>query len=54
VKFKQFRLNSFYNAIPILDNANDWFKWSQKVKEFIGISAVADDGTTPPEDKEEA
>uniref|UniRef100_A0A093VNJ9 Copia protein n=1 Tax=Talaromyces marneffei PM1 TaxID=1077442 RepID=A0A093VNJ9_TALMA len=54
VKFEQFGLNSFYNAIPILDNANDWFKWSQKVKEFIRISAVADDGTAPPEDEEEA
>jgi hypothetical protein len=54
VKFEQFGLNSFYNAIPTLGNANDWFKWSQKVKEFIGISAVADDGATPPEDEEEA
>lgn len=54
VKFEQFGLNSFYNAIPILDNANDWFKWSQKVKEFIGISAVADDGVAPPENEDEA
>jgi hypothetical protein len=54
VKFKQFGLNSLYSAIPTLDNANDWFKWNQKVNEFIRISAVADDGTTPPEEEEEA
>jgi hypothetical protein len=53
-KFEQFGLSSFYNDIPKLDNAKDWFKWSQKVKEFIRISAVADDGTTPPEEGEEA
>ncbi|CRG92846.1 hypothetical protein PISL3812_09917 [Talaromyces islandicus] len=54
VKFEQFGLNTFYSAIPTLDNANDWFKWNQKVKEFIRISAVADDGVTPPEEEEEA
>ncbi|KUL81311.1 hypothetical protein ZTR_09814 [Talaromyces verruculosus] len=54
VKFEQFGLNAFYNDIPKLDNANDWFKWSQKVKEFIRISAVADDGAAPPENEEEA
>jgi len=53
-KFEQFGLNAFYNAIPILDNANDWFKWNQKVNEFIRISAVADDGTAPPMEDEEA
>jgi hypothetical protein len=26
VKFEQIGLNAFYNAIPPLDNANDWFK----------------------------
>ncbi|KAF2684427.1 hypothetical protein K458DRAFT_260694, partial [Lentithecium fluviatile CBS 122367] len=30
-KFEQFGLNTFYNAIPTLDNANDWFKWNQKL-----------------------
>ncbi|KAJ5473962.1 hypothetical protein N7475_003528 [Penicillium sp. IBT 31633x] len=53
-KFEQFGLNAFYNGIPILDNASDWFKWNQKVNEFIRISAVADDGTTPPIEEEEA
>lgn len=53
-KFEQFGLNSFYNAIPTLDNANDWFRWNQKVNEFIRISAVADDGATPPAEEEEA
>lgn len=53
-KFEQFGLNSFYNAIPTLDNANDWFKWNQKVNEFIQISAVAEDGTAPPIEAEEA
>ncbi|KAJ5829151.1 uncharacterized protein N7525_007404 [Penicillium rubens] len=53
-KFEQFGLNTFYNGIPILDNASDWFKWNQKVNEFIRISAVADDGTTPPTEEEEA
>ncbi|KAF4769462.1 hypothetical protein HAV15_008892 [Penicillium sp. str.  len=52
-KFEQFGLNAFYNGIPILDNASDWFKWNQKVNEFIRISAVADDGTTPPIEEEE-
>jgi hypothetical protein len=54
VKFKQFGLKAFYNNIPKLDNTNDWFKWSQKVKEFIQISAVADDRATPPEQAEKA
>jgi hypothetical protein len=53
-KFEQFSINTFYNKIPILDNANDWFKWNQKVHEFIRISAVANDGTTLPEGEEEA
>lgn len=53
-KFEQFGLNSFYNAIPTLDNANDWFKWNQKVNEFIRISAVADDGIDSPVEEEEA
>ena len=53
-KFEQFGLNAFYNAIPVLDNANDWFKWNQKVNEFIRISAVAGDGTAPPIEEEEA
>ena len=53
-KFEQFGLNAFYNGILILDNASDWFKWNQKVNEFIRISAVADDGTTPPIEDEEA
>ncbi|KAJ5543823.1 hypothetical protein N7513_003404 [Penicillium frequentans] len=38
----------------MLDNASDWFKWEQKVHEFIRISAVADDGITPPTEEEEA
>ncbi|CAI6013798.1 unnamed protein product, partial [Clonostachys chloroleuca] len=53
-KFEQFGLNTFYNAIPTLDNSNDWFKWNQKVKEFIQISAVAEDGTDPPLEEEDA
>jgi hypothetical protein len=53
-KFEQFALNTFYNAIPLLDNANDWFKWKQKVNDFIQISAVADDGALPPLEEEEA
>jgi hypothetical protein len=53
-KFEQFRLNTFYNGILILNNASDWFKWNQKVNEFIRISAVADDRTTLPIEEEEA
>jgi hypothetical protein len=53
-KFEQFGLNSFYNAIPTLDNANDWLKWHQKVKEFIQISAVAEDRAEPPLEEEDA
>lgn len=53
-KFKQFGLNAFYSAIPTLYNANDWFKWNQKVNEFIRISAVAEDGATPPIEEEDA
>jgi hypothetical protein len=53
-KFEQFGINTFYNGIPTLDNASDWFKWNQKVNEFIRISAVADDGATPPIEEEEA
>ncbi|KAJ5654904.1 hypothetical protein N7490_001907 [Penicillium lividum] len=53
-KFEQFGLNAFYNNIPILDNASDWLKWNQKVNEFIRISAVADDETTPPLEESEA
>ncbi|CAG9948808.1 unnamed protein product, partial [Clonostachys rosea f. rosea IK726] len=53
-RFEQFGLNSFYNAIPTLDNASDWFKWNQKVKEFIQISAVAEDGAEPPLGEEDA
>ncbi|KAK0822505.1 hypothetical protein LTR03_018128, partial [Friedmanniomyces endolithicus] len=52
-KFEQFGINTFYNGIPILDNASDWFRWNQKVNEFIRISAVADDGATPPTEEEE-
>ncbi|RAO71520.1 uncharacterized protein BHQ10_007532 [Talaromyces amestolkiae] len=54
VKFEQFSLNAFYNDIPKLNNTNDWFKWSQKVKEFIRISTITDDGAAPPENEEEA
>jgi hypothetical protein len=43
-KFEQFRLSTFYNNIPVLDNAGDWFRWNQKVNKFIRISPVADDG----------
>ncbi|CAG9955910.1 unnamed protein product [Clonostachys rosea f. rosea IK726] len=53
-KFEQFGLGAFYNAIPTLDNANDWFKWNQKVNEFIQISAVAEDKADPPLEEEEA
>jgi hypothetical protein len=53
-KFEQFGINTFYNGIPILDNASDWFRWNQKVNEFIRISAVADDGATPPIEEKEA
>ncbi|KAK2730927.1 hypothetical protein FQN57_003788, partial [Myotisia sp. PD_48] len=53
-KFEQFGLNTFYNAIPTLDNASDWFQWNQKVNEFVRISAVADDGATLPIEEEEA
>jgi hypothetical protein len=31
-EFEQFALIAFYEAIA---NANDWFKWNQKVNEFI-------------------
>jgi hypothetical protein len=47
-KFEQFGLNTFYNAIPILDNANNWYKWDQKGNEFIRISAFAEDEATAP------
>ncbi|KAJ6016530.1 hypothetical protein N7540_011121 [Penicillium herquei] len=53
-KFEQFGINTFYNEIPTLDNASDWFKWNQKVNEFIRISAVANDGATPPIEEEDA
>ncbi|KAJ6157205.1 hypothetical protein N7497_006090 [Penicillium chrysogenum] len=53
-KFEQFGINTFYNGIPTLDNASDWFRWNQKVNEFIRISAVADDGATPPIEEEAA
>ena len=46
-------MNAFYNAIPTLDNANDWSKWNQKVKEFIRISPLAKDGGAPPTEEEE-
>ncbi|KAJ5743408.1 hypothetical protein N7533_010510 [Penicillium manginii] len=52
-KFEQFGINTFYNGIPTLDNASDWFRWNQKVNEFIRISAVADDGATPLIEEEE-
>lgn len=52
-KFEQFGLNAFYNAISTLDNATDWFKWDQKVNEFIQRSAVAEDGATPPIEEED-
>jgi hypothetical protein len=52
-KFEQFGINTFYNGIPILDNASDWFRWNQKVNEFIRISAVADNGATPSTEEEE-
>ncbi|KAK7212007.1 hypothetical protein V2G26_019185 [Clonostachys chloroleuca] len=51
-KFEQFGLNAFYNAIPVLDNANDWFRWNQKVDDFIQISAVAEDGADTPLEEE--
>jgi hypothetical protein len=53
-KFEQIGLSSFYNAIPTLDNANDWSRWNQKVKEFLRISPVAEDGAIPPMEEEEA
>ncbi|KAJ5350210.1 hypothetical protein N7541_007937 [Penicillium brevicompactum] len=53
-KFEQFGINTFYNGIPTLDNASDWFRWNQKVNEFIRISAVADDGATPLTEEEAA
>jgi hypothetical protein len=53
-KFEQFGLSAFYNNIPVLDNAGDWFRWNQKVNEFIGISPVADDGVVPPIEEDEA
>ncbi|KAI2867915.1 hypothetical protein CBS76997_10738 [Aspergillus niger] len=53
-KFEQFGLSAFYNNIPILDNASDWFKWNQKVNQFIRISPVADDGAVPPIEEDEA
>ncbi|KAI3056906.1 hypothetical protein CBS147353_11111 [Aspergillus niger] len=53
-KFEQFGLSAFYNNIPILDNAGDWFKWNQKVNQFIRISPVADDGAVPPIEEDEA
>jgi hypothetical protein len=36
--FEQFGINTFYNGIPTLDNASDWFRWNQKVNEFINQS----------------
>jgi hypothetical protein len=53
-RFEQFGLSAFYNNIPILDNAGDWFKWNLKVNEFIRISPVADDGVVPPIEEDEA
>lgn len=53
-KFEQFGLHTFYQAIPTLDNASDWFKWHEKVKEFLQISPVADDGDVPPVGENEA
>lgn len=53
-RFEQFGLGAFYNNIPILDNAGDWFKWNQKVNEFIRISPVADDGVAAPIEEDEA
>lgn len=52
--FEQYVMVSFYNAIPTLDTANDWFTWDQKVNDFIRISAVADDGINPPVEEEAA
>ncbi|KAL3256555.1 hypothetical protein ABHI18_007515 [Aspergillus niger] len=52
-KFEQFRLSVFYNNIPILDNAGNWFKWNQKINQFIWISPVADDGAVPPIEEDE-
>jgi hypothetical protein len=46
-KFKQFRLSAFYNNIPVLNNAGDWFRWNQKVNEFIGISPIANNRVVP-------
>jgi hypothetical protein len=43
-----------HDNIPVLDNAGDWFRWNQKVNEFIGISPVADDGVVPPIEEDEA
>jgi hypothetical protein len=53
-KFEQFGLSAFYNNIPVLDNAGDWYRWNQKVNEFIGISPVAGDGVVPPIEEDEA
>ncbi|KAJ5593542.1 hypothetical protein N7537_010446 [Penicillium hordei] len=54
-RFEQFGSNTSHNGTPTLDNARDWFRWNQKVNEFIRMSAVADDGATSPiEEDEEA
>ena len=53
-KFEQFGLHTFYQAIPTLDNAADWFKWNEKVTEFLQISPVAEDGQVPPIEDDEA
>ena len=52
-KFEQIDLTIFYNTILVLNNANDWFKWNKKVKEFIRISPIAKDRNAPlVQDKE--
>jgi hypothetical protein len=53
-KFKQFRLSAFYNNIPVLDNASDWFRWNQKVNKFIRISPIANDGVVLLIEEDEA
>ncbi|KAA8645036.1 aminoglycoside phosphotransferase family protein [Aspergillus tanneri] len=50
---KSYKNHLKLHGVPDRDYS-DWFKWNQKVNEFIRISAVADDGTTPPLEEDEA
>ncbi|RDH26574.1 hypothetical protein BDQ94DRAFT_177433 [Aspergillus welwitschiae] len=49
-RFEQLGLSTFYNNIPLVS----FFKWKQKVNEFLRISPVADDGEVPPIEKDKA